>query len=105
VTGPTTDKSPNIPADPVNGNADAPPPTKDNATDAVVANDAVVAYDADAIVPIRKDAVNAYDAEAIEPVIPPVTVRDPDIVELFCAIRPFLVTNSFGIFFTLDHCP
>ena len=32
-----------------------------------------------------------------EPVIPPVTVKDPDIIELFWAINPSLAINSLAI--------
>ena len=51
--------------------------------------------------PLRYDAVAANDAvPSNEPVIPAVTVSDPDIVELFWAISPFLAINS-GIFMVL----
>jgi len=76
----------------------------DVALAALVANEALTAFK-------TYDAVVAYDELAAfraqlevpnnEPVIPSVTVRDPDTIELFSAIRPLRVTNSFAIYIVL----
>jgi hypothetical protein len=50
-----------------------------------------------------KDELKACVAyEAVpnkDPVIPLVTIKDPVITELFCAMRPLRAVNSFAIFF------
>jgi hypothetical protein len=53
------------------------------------------------IVGLIKDAVKANDAVPNkEPVIPPVTFKDPVIVELSNAMSPLRAINSFAIFFS-----
>jgi hypothetical protein len=52
------------------------------------------------IVGLIKDAVKANDAVPNkEPVIPPVTFKDPVIIELSNAMSPLRAINSFAIFF------